>query len=220
MIRLQRVTFLALHDYLGLTTELTRSNDDTSQVRTTHRTHNNHRRRRSHTHSNLIPHSATTSMNTFNKSKDDLIDNEKFRSSRSISTTSCTSPSSDQNQTTPTATPDITNNKNQFENLEPSLITERTVSIPVAAQKRTTNFAGQRSMSVVEGRHMKPDFEEAAARARVKNSLDTTFFEKHKISYPNVSNNRLSNSSATRRRSSFSDVNLRFFKNFVFIVFS
>ena len=28
MIRLQRVTFLALHDYLGLTTELTRPDDD------------------------------------------------------------------------------------------------------------------------------------------------------------------------------------------------
>ncbi|CAF5159682.1 unnamed protein product, partial [Rotaria magnacalcarata] len=30
-------------------------------------------------------------------------------------------------------------------------------------------------------------------------------FEKHKISYPNVSNNRAANSSATRRRGSFSD---------------
>ena len=33
-------------------------------------------------------------------------------------------------------------------------------------------------MSVIEGRQLKPDFEEAAARARVKNSLDTNIFRK------------------------------------------
>ena len=37
MIRLQRVTFLALHDYLGLTTELTRNDDNIFPIQTSHR---------------------------------------------------------------------------------------------------------------------------------------------------------------------------------------
>jgi hypothetical protein len=210
MIRLQRVTFLALHDYLGLTTELTRSNDDISHVQaTTHRTHNNHSRR-THTHPNTLSHIPQSSIDTSNTPADDLVDNDTFRSSRPSSTMPYSSTSADETPTT--MTPDITNNKNEFEHPKTPSITERTISIPTSAQKRAAaNFAGHRSMSVVESRRMKPDFEEAAARARVKNSLDTTFFQKHKISYPNVSNNRLINSSATRRQSSFSDVYLHLY---------
>jgi hypothetical protein len=209
MIRLQRVTFLALHDYLGLTTELTRSNDDISQVQTTHHSQHNNHSRRTRTHPDTISHIAKPSIDTSNNPEDDLIDNDTFRPTGSISTMPYTSPSSDQTPTT--MTPDITNNTNQFEHPKTPTITERTISIPKTAQKRAaTNFAGQRSMSVVDSHRSKPDFEEAAARARVKNSIDTTFFQKHKISYPNVLNNRLINSSSTKQRSSFSDVNSYF----------
>jgi hypothetical protein len=204
MIRLQRVTFLALHDYLGLTTELTRSSDDTSQIQTSHR-------RRSHTHPNLVSNIAPTSIDRINSPEDDLIDNENFRSSQLIAS------ASDQSQITPT--PDLINSKNLFENIETPITTERNISIPISTKKRSTNFAGLRSMSVVDSRQLKPDFEEAAARARVKNSLDTTIFQKHKLSYPKVSSNRLSNTSSTRRRSSFSDVKIKIFfsLNFLFI---
>jgi hypothetical protein len=208
MIRLQRVTFLALHDYLGLTTELTRPSDDIFPIQTTHRTQNHHRQR-SQIHSNIISDLPATFTDTLNNPNDDLVDNENFPSSGSIATMPYPSLSPDQTQTT--TTPEITDHKNEFENLVTPLISERTISIPTSAKKRTSSFAGQRSMSVVESRHLKPDFEEAAARARVKNSIDTTFFEKHKISYPNVSNNRLTNSAAARRRSSFSDVKLQAF---------
>jgi hypothetical protein len=219
MIRLQRVTFLTLHDYLGLTTELTRSNNDISQVQTTHHTHDNHhRRRRIHTHSNLLPDIPSASIDALNSPDDDVVNNENFRASRLTSTMSCTSPSSDQSELT-TPTPNQTNNKNQFEGLPPPSTTERTISAPISIQKRSSAFSNHRSMSVVESRHMKPDFEEAAARARVKNSIDTTFFQKHKISYPNVLNKRLSSTSATRRRSSFSDVKLRFFVFFLSKIF-
>lgn len=209
MIRLQRVTFLALHDYLGLTTELTRSGDDRSQIPPTPRTH--HQRPRSHTHPNLLPNIPSTSVDGLNipDEDDDLNDDENYRSTESILKPSYISPALDQAGVTPTS--DIINNKTKVESIETPVTTERTVSIPASALKRTTTFTGQRSMSVIESRQMKPDFEEAAARARVKNSLDTTFFEKHKISYPNVSNKRSSNSSAVKRRSSVSDVKLKLF---------
>jgi len=205
MIRLQRVTFLALHDYLGLTTELTRSSDDTSQIQS------NHHHRRSHNHQNLVPNLAQTSIDRINSPEDDLIDNENFQPSQLIASIS------DQSQITPT--PNLVNSKNQFQNIETSIPTERTTSIPISAKKRSTNFASLRSMSVIESRQLKPDFEEAAARARVKNSLDTTIFQKHKISYPKVSNNRLSNPSSTQRRSSFSDVKSRFFFSLKFSMY-
>jgi hypothetical protein len=211
MIRLQRVTFLALHDYLGLTTELTRSNDDTAQVQTTDRTRNNHHRQQSQTLPKVTHHATTTSIDTLNNPEDDSVEDENALLSRSISTVSYTSPSADHTQTT--TTPEITENDNQFKAIQVPIINERTGSIPTPVPKRSAAFAGHRSMSVVESRHMKPDFEEAAARARVKNSLDTTFFEKHKISYPNVSTNR-ANQSAARRRSSYSDVKLPFILSF------
>jgi hypothetical protein len=159
----------------------------------------------------LVSNLAPTSIDRINSPEDDLIDNENFRSSQLIAS------ASDQSQITPT--PDLINSKNLFENIETPITTERNISIPISTKKRSTNFAGLRSMSVVDSRQLKPDFEEAAARARVKNSLDTTIFQKHKLSYPKVSNNRLSNTSSTRRRSSFSDVKIKIFfsLNFLFI---
>ena len=208
MIRLQRVTFLALHDYLGLTTELTRPTDNTSQTRTSQRTHNHHHR--SHTHSNVMNHQniPPSSSDTYNNTEDDFVESKHVRISRSISNAAYTASSTDQ---TPMPTPEISVKKNEFETLEQPPPPERTISNPVPIQKRSSPFAGQRSMSVIESRNSKPDFEEAAARARVKNSLDTTFFQKHKISYPNISNNRLTNIAAVKRRSSFSDVKYLFF---------
>lgn len=212
MIRLQRVTFLALHDYLGLTTELTRSADELAQRPPIHRTHKDPQQhpklkhQHSVMHTKSVPNAMTVSNETLNNALDDLVNKENPRLSRSTSTTSYTSPSSDQTQT---VTPEVSEHKNEFEALITPTTTDRTISVSIPMQKRTATFAGHRSMSVVESRNLKPDFEEAAARARVKNSLDTTFFEKHKISYPNVSNNRTSNSSAARRRSSFSDVSAR-----------
>ncbi|CAF3432687.1 unnamed protein product [Rotaria socialis] len=204
MIRLQRVTFLALHNYLGLTTELTHSIYINPQFQPTQDNHshklNNQRR---HSHSNVSVHGADISKDALNNIEEDLIDNENIQSSTSVTIASCNSPSSYETQTTPISA--MNDNKNEFETMEVPSSTEPTVSMAVPTQTRAANFCNQRSMSVIESRHMKPDFEEAAARARVKNSLDTTFFEKHKISYPNVSNNRATNSSTARRRGSFSD---------------
>ncbi|CAF3655549.1 unnamed protein product [Adineta steineri] len=208
MIRLQRVTFLALHDYLGLTTELTAVGHHQSQplVRTQsnpHRQHPKLNRQHAHAQSKTLPPVIRASTDTLNTTEDDFADNANGRLSRSISTVSYASPSSDQTETT--VTPEIAEHQNEFESIPIPTIAERTKSIPMPLHKRSTTFAGLRSMSVVESRHMKPDFEEAAARARVKNSLDTTFFEKHKISYPNVPSNRAANAFASNRRASFSD---------------
>ncbi|CAF4036383.1 unnamed protein product [Rotaria sp. Silwood2] len=206
MIRLQRVTFLALHNYLGLTTELTHSHYVPPQDQTMHDTQNNHYKRnhqRINTHSTSVPYATTISIDTLSNTQNDLIDNENFRSLTSIPTTSNNSPSS--TQTDIATIPEMDDNKNGFDNIEASSSTEQTASIQISTQKLSKTFSNQRSMSAIEDHHMKPDFEEAAARARVKNSLDTTFFQKHKISYPNVSNNRATNSSASRRRTSFSD---------------
>ena len=211
MILLQRVTFLALHDYLGLTTELTRPDDDIFPLPTSHRSHNTHSRR-THTNPTSISHMPKTSTDTSNNHENQFVDHDTFQPSKPISIKSCNSPLSDQTPTT--MTPDIANQANQFEHPKTPATTERTISIPIpmSTQKSAaSNFLGQRSMSVVETHPSKPDFEEAAARARVKNSIDTTFFQKHKLSYPNVSVNRLINSSSTKRRSSFSDVNLHFY---------
>ncbi|UJR38136.1 hypothetical protein I4U23_030815 [Adineta vaga] len=216
MIRLQRVTFLALHNYLGLTTELTRSVDDPSYGQIPQKTNKDPHQQKIKRQQSLIQpksvsHTTETPIDTMTTvdpsplpplSTDDLQDNDNAPFSRSISTASYTSPSSDHTQT---VTPEISDQKNEFESLAMPPTTERTVSVSIPMQKRALGFAAQRSMSVIDKSHMKPDFEEAAARARVKNSLDTTFFEKHKISYPNVSNNRTSNSSTGRRRASFSD---------------
>ena len=224
MIRLQRVTFLALHDYLGLTTELTRSNDDPLPVQSTRRTHINPRQHPKPAHPQNLVHSkslsldqhtakateasTTTSTDTLNRIDDDFNSDAYARSARASYSTSNLSyggpPSSRSRITT---IPDVEDN--EIDALETASITDRSIPLSASGAKRSVSFLGQRSMSVVESRHMKPDFEEAAARARVKNSLDTTFFEKHKISYPNVSHNRLSNPSASRRRSSFSDVRFR-----------
>ena len=200
MIRLQRVTFLALHDYLGLTTELTRSRDGPSQVQQSQRIQGNHGRR-GRMHTSSYSRVAEASVDSVHHPEDDLMDNDAFQPTRLISTISEMSPSSDQIRLI--KTPELTNTKKESTT---SSLTGRTV--PSTRQKQAgISFAGQRSMSVIENRVMNPDFEEAAARARVKNSLDTTFFEKHRISYPNVPNFRQSNSSVTKRRSSFSDVN-------------
>lgn len=200
MIRLQRVTFLALHNYLGLTTELTRHKDEPPHPQPIYRTQSvQQRRHRMDTNS----HSRTTKTATdsHNHPEDDFMDQGVFQPIRSISTISESSPLSDQAQLI--KTPELTSTRKESTTTS---VAGRT--IPATRQKQAAiSFAGQRSMSVVEGRAMKSDFEEAAARARVKNSLDTTFFEKHRISYPNVSNHRLSNPSTTKRRSSFSDVN-------------
>ncbi|CAF1377531.1 unnamed protein product [Rotaria sordida] len=207
MIRLQRVTFLALHNYLGLTTELTHSAYIPPQDQNTHDVHHNHHHKRNHqrthTHAKIIPPPSTTSTDTLNHTEDDSMDNENFQSLTSIPATSTNSPLS--NYTEIPTISEINNDKNEFENIDTSPSTEQTTSHRISAQKRSTNFYNHRSISLIEGPHMKPDFEEAAARARVKNSIDTTFFEKHRISYPNVSNNRTMNSSASRRRASFSD---------------
>ncbi|CAF0985449.1 unnamed protein product [Adineta ricciae] len=207
MIRLQRVTFLALHDYLGLTTELTRSLNDTFHGQPTHKTqkdahHNKMKRQQSLIQPKSVPDTTTPSIDVLSNTTDEQADNNNIQLSRSISATSYTSPSSDHTQT---VTPEISEQTNEFEGLPAPTTTERTVSVSIPMERRLSSFAAQRSMSVVDRNYMKPDFEEAAARARVKNSLDTTFFEKHKISYPNVSQNRTSNSSAGHRRPSFSD---------------
>ena len=132
MIRLQRVTFLALHDYLGLTTELTRSSDDPTQLQTPHRTHGT-LCRRSHTHPSLISHAAKPSTDALNNTEDDSVDNESFPPSRSDSTMLHTAPLSDQTQTT--TTPDLIITKNEFESVDPPKITERTGSIQIPVQK-------------------------------------------------------------------------------------
>jgi hypothetical protein len=159
-------------------------------------------------------HIPTSTSDTLNNTEDDFVESKSVRISRSISNAAYNASSTDQ---TPITTPEISVKKNEFENLEPPPAPERTISNPVPIQKRSSPYAGQRSMSVVESRNLKPDFEEAAARARVKNSLDTTFFQKHKISYPNVSNNRLTNIAAAKRRASFSDVKYIFFFSNVWI---
>ena len=200
MIRLQRVTFLALHNYLGLTTELTRPKDEPSHPQPIHRTQSA-QQRRPRMHPNSQFRNTKTSTESLNHPEDDFMGPGVFQPIRPISTISESSPLSDQPQSM--KTPELTNTRKESTTAS---LAGRT--IPSTRQKQAAiSFAGQRSMSVVEGRAMKSDFEEAAARARVKNSLDTTFFEKHRISYPNVSNHRLSNASNTKRRSSFSDVN-------------
>lgn len=198
MIRLQRVTFLALHDYLGLTTELTRAKDEPSFSQHSHRIQGTHGRRGRQL-TNTYSRTAEPSADSIHHAEDDLMDDNAFQPARPISTISEMSPSSDQIHLI--KTPELTNTKKESTTLS---LTGRT--IPMTKQKEAANnFAGQRSMSVIENRALNPDFEEAAARARVKNSLDTTFFQKHRISFPN---SRLSNASVTKRRSSFSDVNL------------
>jgi hypothetical protein len=218
MIRLQRVTFLALHDYLGLTTELTRTHIDIPQVPTTRRTHNSqHHHHKTNPTQSTAP--ITTSTDTLNNPEDNFFDDEQLQKVRlfhSNSNQSCTSVLSDISETTTTTTPETKPTKSDLENP----VVERPKGDSIKIPKRSAIFAGQRSKSVVESSHMKVDFEEAAARARVKNSLDTTFFEKHKISYPNISNKRASDATAARRRSSFSDVRifLCFFISFVFFL--
>lgn len=193
MIRLQRVTFLALHNYLGLTTELTRPTDEPSQVQN----NDQHHRRRGHAHSHasvLKPISANTT-DPQDIPEEDSSENQNFQPARSLS-----------NDSEAINTSNTTTDQNPSETVSVSSVPpEGQLPSILTTKERASSFGGQRSYSVIEDRSRKPDFEEAAARARVKNSLDTTFFEKHKISYPNVSNSRLSNS-GTRRRSSFSDV--------------
>lgn len=191
MIRLQRVTFLALHDYLGLTTELTRSSDEPSQVRTHDQRHR--RRVHSHSHATVLDSIPANTTDILDMREEDSSESQSFAPVRSLSDVQATSTpntAADQNQPNPTTVSSVP------EGQLPSILTSK---------ERAASFTGQRSHSVIESRTMKPDFEEAAARARVKNSIDTTFFEKHKISYPNVANSRSSNTNA-RRRSSFSDV--------------
>ena len=208
MIRLQRVTFLALHDYLGLTTELTRPTDLPATPFPSDDLPSRHQKG---TQPRTVTHSTTTtaatglSTETLNNIEEDIDEKESAQSVRTSHSAFelCVSPPSDLIPTSPGS--DAIDPSNE---LEPPLTTERTISVPIVRQKRSALFAGQRSMSVIEGNRMKPDFEEAAARARVKNSLDNAFFEKHKISYPNITSNRVSSSSASRRRSSFSDVML------------
>ena len=211
MIRLQRVTFLALHNYLGLTTELTHSDVVSLKRQTTGSRHSTHYQKRDHQltdmQSNVISHSIVPSNDTLNNAEDVLIRDKNSRSSLSVATKSYNSPSSDQTET-PTIFAAI-NSKNEFENIQGQFHIEQMESNSSQTKKLSTSFSDQRSVSAIESRHIKPDFEEAAARARVKNSLDTTFFQKHKISYPNVSHNRITLSNI-RRRSSFSDVNVKF----------
>lgn len=209
MIRLQRVTFLALHNYLGLTTELTHPNCIYTPVQ--HKDDSQkHKIRHSHINVNT---QAEVSTNTLNRNEADSTDNERLGSSKPIPITSCNSLSYD-SPTTPAS--QINNNSNVFEGVEASSNTEETNPISIPAQKHAVIFSNPRSISVVESGHMKPDFEEAAARARVKNSLDTTFFEKHKKSYRHASSNRATSYSSTQRRSSFSDVKLHFCRNLHF----
>jgi len=189
MIRLQRVTFLALHDYLGLTTELTRSNDEISQLQTSNQQHHRHRRTRVHSHTTVLQSIPVNPTDV----AEDSNENQNFQPIRSLS---------DDVQ----ATNLLKTESNQQEPEHPTDGQSPSIS---TSKERAASFTGQRSYSVIESRYMNPDFEEAAARARVKNSLDTTFFEKHKISYPNISNNRSLNAGA-RRRTSFSDVKLHY----------
>lgn len=211
MIRLQRVTFLALHDYLGLTTELTRPNDPPPSSYRPHDLPSRHAKGtqpRNVNHSNVINTGTGLSSETLNNIEEDINEKENAQAIRaSLSAFNLsTSPPSD--ILPPSAGSDATDTTHEHDHLETPLMSERTTSIPTARPKRSALFAGQRSMSVIERGGIKPDFEEAAARARVKNSLDNAFFEKHKISYPNIPGNRVSSSSATRRRSSFSDVTI------------
>ena len=212
MIRLQRVTFLALHNYLGLTTELTHSDIVSLKRQTTGNRHSTYCQKSDHQpsdiHSNIISHSMTTSNDTLNNAEDALTRDKNSRSSLSTATKLYSSSSSDQTEIL--TTPATINSKNEFENIQGQFHTELTESNSSPTKKLSATFSGLRSMSTTESRHMKPDFEEAAARARVKNSLDTTFFQKHKISYPNVPHNRVT-SSNIGRQSSFSDVNKTFF---------
>ena len=58
-------------------------------------------------------------------------------------------------------TPDIANHTNEFEHPKTPAVTERTVSIPIpmSTQKRAAaNFAGQRSMSVIESHQIETRF--------------------------------------------------------------
>ena len=182
MIRLQRVTFLALHDYLGLTTELTRPSDIIPSLPSRERPQENSKLHRSETG----PSSKRMSVDENSNEKETF---QPVRSSQSVLDLSFTSPTTD----TPPTDPKL---------IETPVTNDERISVEISTgRKRSGNFSGQRSMSVVESNRIIPDFEEAAARARVKNSLDTNFFKKYRISYPNVPNHR-----STHRQISFPDV--------------
>jgi hypothetical protein len=210
MIRLQRVTFLALHDYLGLTTELTSANDTLSSGLSPTTLRSDRRktgRQRTSAQAKVILPSIRNSTDTLDHLDNDSSEKENLqsvRASRSVVDLSCASSSPVVTQeNSMSATPNPTS---ETEHTDTKSAHERTNSNTNPTMKRSALYSGQRSMSVVESHRLKPDFEEAAARARVKNSLDNAFFERHKISYPNVFSNRISSSSVAHRRSSVSDV--------------
>lgn len=200
MIRLQRVTFLALHDYLGLTTELTRPADIIPSLPSAERTQENSSHQSKSRRSDTGPSSMGTSVEALHNGTENL---QPVRTSQSVLDLSFTSPSADALQTSTTTDPKVLET--------PVMNNEPTASNHSASRKRSTNYSGQRSMSVVESHRLIPDFEEAAARARVKNSLDTTLFEKNKITYPNVPINRQPTTNFLSRQISLPDVKLSFF---------
>ena len=197
MIRLQRVTFLALHDYLGLTTELTRPADIIPPLPTGERPQATSVRHSKSHRADTGPSSMRTSIEALNNGEENF---QTVRTSQSVLDLSFTSPSSDALQTSSTTDPKVLET--------PVMNGESTASSVSTGRKRPTHFSGQRSMSVVESHRLIPDFEEAAARARVKNSLDTTFFEKHKITYPNVPSNRTPTTNFLSRQISLPDVKI------------
>lgn len=211
MIRLQRVTFLALHDYLGLTTELTHFDDIIPSPISHQRNGRSHASRstksdieRSGQRSSLNSASMKKKTEKFTQIRDDFIAKENLQTSRSVVDLSCTSPSTE--ALVYSTVSETTGIKNGSEHAETTVSPEKQNSIPIPTTKRSANFMSQRSLSVIESNRLKPDFEEAAARARVKNSLDNALFERHKITYPNLPSHRPSSSSTTRNRTHFSDV--------------
>ena len=215
MIRLQRVTFLALHDYLGLTTELTHPDNSSQSTPVLYRSHSNGSRpsktaqARSTARSEAkasIPRKSPEKSTQINH---DSNEKESPPGTKSVIDLSSISPSFDEHiSKNVSTTVDSTVENDPTEsptNMEPTSFNAKSV------QKRSASHSCQRSVSLLDSHPLKPDFEEAAARARVKNSLDTTFFEKHKISYPNVSNHRNSMSSVSRQRTTLYDVTVAIF---------
>ncbi|CAF1025988.1 unnamed protein product, partial [Didymodactylos carnosus] len=258
MIRLQHVTFLALHNYLGLTTELTNLTSIPAESGTNANNHHQHhcshfRHQTSRTHpkdnDSKTPTSAQNNLmvpprerKRSTDSVDALLNNGDHDSNnmkKSLQTVQGVSSEmhtklkeNNQNTDQQSSSSNTLENDNQQLNqlavlaaatqtaAHASTLTEATKAIADAVvteasvlkdststSMKKESFQTKRSMSLMDDvRRLKPDFEEAAARARVKNSLDKTIFEKQKKSYPYISKVKAStgrSKDATARRSSY-----------------
>ncbi|CAF1139259.1 unnamed protein product, partial [Didymodactylos carnosus] len=260
MIRLQRVTFLALHDYLGLTTELTNLTNNPvehpensrahehhhshvhNQTSSTHSTTNVRETSRSDQNNSTVPQEQKKSMNSMTGSHELLIsgdyDGHNLRSTLptipSVSSEMEMISNQDNNEQSLLSNTVVKNNQKldqlaalatatetaahastlqeATEAMTNAIVVEPSAPVPImqdSTSRKKDPFQVKRSMSLIEdGKRLKPDFEEAAARARVKNSLDKTVFEKQKKTYPHMSKGKIperTSADIPGRHSSFSE---------------